>query len=341
MQHTQTRPANRINHIVLDIDETSSMWDHAESVPRVVDALIEDLIASSQRLEQETRITIYLFNSATGTRCLVCDMDVLRRPSIKSMFHPAARTPLIDSALQVISEVSEDTSERYGEHSILVFVITDGIENESAARPHQLASRIAGLPGNWTVAALVPNAMGVSHAKQAGFPAGNIEKWNTTSSRGFAEMGDRIRTATTDFMEARAATGVRGTRNLFQAAQVSPQAAAAVLDPLPASSYILADVPCDMPVSEFAAMVTGRPYRKGKVFYQLTRPVTVQSYKDVMVLARGTSKVYTGPAARQLLGLPEFDVKIAPATQPGTVIFIQSTSMNRKMIGGTTALILK
>lgn len=341
MQHTQTRPANRINHIVLDIDETSSMWDHAESVPRVVDALIEDLIASSQRLEQETRITIYLFNSATGTRCLICDMDVLRRPSIKSMFHPAARTPLIDSALQVISEVSEDTSERYGEHSFLVFVITDGIENESAARPHQLASRIAGLPGHWTVAALVPNALGISRAKQAGFPDGNIEKWNTTSSRGFAEMGDRIRTATTDFMEARAATGVRGTRNLFQVAQVTPQAAETALDPLMPGRYDLADVPYDMPVNEFAALVTGRPYRKGSVFYQLTKPVTVQNYKDVMVQVRSTGQVYTGPSARQLLGLPGFEAKIQPAAQPGTRIFIQSTSMNRRMIGGTTALILR
>ena len=340
MRQPQTEPANRINHFALVADESGSMYYHSRDLVKVVDNLVADLAAHSEQLEQETRITVYTFSSGKGVRCLIYDMDVLRKPSVAGRYHPGGQTPLIDATCQALDELGE-TPERYGEHSFVLFALTDGKENASRRRPSELTSRIAGLPDHWTVAAFVPDSVAVSYAKQCGFPAGNIEKWDTASSHGISEVGDRIRTGSTDFMQARAATGVRGTRNLFQVAQVTPQAAETALEPLPHGRYDLADVENDMPVAEWAAMVTGCPYRKGSVYYQLTRPVTIQNYKDVMVQVRSTGQVYTGPAARHLLGLPEFDAKVSPTTQPGTRIFIQSTSMNRKMIGGTTALILR
>lgn len=336
----QTEPANRINHFVLVVDQSSSMRRHQGAVVQVVDNFVADMAVRSEEMGQETRITVYTFDSDAGTRCLYYDMDALRRPSIAGRYRPVAMTPLIDAAHQAIDELAE-TPERYGEHSFVVFVITDGQENTS--RRHSamdLETRINGLPAHWTVAAFVPDSMGVAYAKRYGFPAGNIDKWDTTSEHGFREVGAKIRTVSSDFMEARA-RGVRGSKSIFTVAQVTPQAAAAALKPLDLDLYQLADVPYDMPVNEFAAMATGQPYRKGKVFYQLTKPVTVQSYKDVMVLSERDGRVYTGPAARQLLGLPGFDAKISPAAQPGTRIFIQSTSVNRKMIGGTKALILR
>jgi len=333
-------PANRINHFVLVVDQSSSMRRHQRAVVQVVDNFVADMAVRSEEMSQETRITVYTFDSSDGVRCLFYDMDALRRPSISGRYRPVAMTPLIDAAHQAIDELAE-TPERYGEHSFVVFVITDGQENTSRRFcALDLERRITGLPDHWTVAAFVPDSMGVTYAKKCGFPAGNIDKWDTTSEHGFREVGTKIRQVSQDFMEART-RGVRGSRSIFTVAQVTPQAAAAALDPLPHIRYDLADVPYDMPVNEFAALVTGRPYRKGSVFYQLTKPVTIQNYKDVMVQTSSDGAVYTGPAARQLLGLPEFDAKVSPTTQPGTRIFIQSTSVNRKMIGGTTALILK
>lgn len=52
-------------------------------------------------------------------------------------------------------------------------------------------------------------------------------------------------------------------------------------------------------------------------------------------------QVYTGRAARDILGLPDTHVRVKPDHKPGVTIFVQSTSYNRKLIGGTRLLILR
>src|SRR5579859_1442093 len=215
-----TEPANRINHFVLVADESLSMQERATALVKVVDGFVADLAARSKELDQETRITVYTFNSSSGVRCLIYDMDVLRTPTISGRFRPSGMTPLIDATCQAIDELGE-TPERYGEHSFVLFALTDGQENRSRKRPHDLASRIERLPGHWTVAAFVPDMMAVADAKRCGFPAGNIERWDTTSSHGMTEVGERIRTVSSDFMHART-QGVRGSRSLFRVNTVTP-----------------------------------------------------------------------------------------------------------------------
>jgi hypothetical protein len=332
-----TEPANRINHFVLVADETLSMRGHASALVKVVDGFVTDLAARSKELDQETRITVYVFNSSSGVRCLIYDMDVLRTPTITGRYHPAGMTPLIDATCQAIDELGE-TPERHGEHSFVLFALTDGQENASRKRPHDLAGRIAALPAHWTVAAFVPDMMAVAEAKRCGFPAGNIERWDTTSAHGMTEVGERIRTVSADFMHGRT-QGVRGSRSLFTVNQVTPQAAASALDALVPGSYVLADVPINCEIRDFVEQATGVPYAKGSAYYQLTKVETVQGYKGVAVLS-SDGRIYTGQNARQLLGLPDYELRVQPAFQPGTTIFVQSTSVNRKLIGGTKVLIL-
>lgn len=334
----KTEPANRINHFVLVADESLSMRDHASALVKVVDGFVADMAVRSKELDQETRLTVYVFNSYDGTRCLIYDMDVLRTPTIAGRFHPNGMTPLIDATCQAIDELGE-TPERYGEHSFVLFALTDGQENKSRKRPHDLAGRIGGLPGHWTVAAFVPDMMAVADAKRCGFPAGNIERWDTTSAHGITEVGERIRTVSRDFMQART-QGVRGSRSLFTVNQVTPQAAASALVPLGSDSYVLVDVPFNCEIRDFVEQATGRPYAKGCAYYQLTKTETVQGYKEVAVLSTD-GQMYSGQHARQLLGLPDYELRVQPAFQPGTTIFIQSTSVNRKLIGGTKVLVLR
>lgn len=331
-------PANRINHFVLVADETLSMRDHAAALVKVVDGFVADMAARSKEMEQETRVTVYTFNSHSGIRCPIYDMDVLRTPSIAGHYHPNGMTPLIDATCQAIDELGE-TPERYGEHSFVLFVLTDGQENKSRKRPRDLAAKISALPAHWTVAAFVPDMMGVAEAKRCGFPAGNIERWDTTSAHGITEVGERIRTVSRDFMQART-QGVRGSRSLFTVNQVTPQAAASMLDALGPDSYVLADVPINCEIRSFVEQETGRPYVKGSAYYQLTKTEVVQGYKEVAVVS-ADGQVYSGRNARQLLGLPGYELKVQPAFQKGTTIFIQSTSVNRKLMGGTKVLILR
>ena len=44
--------------------------------------------------------------------------------------------------------------------------------------------------------------------------------------------------------------------------------------------------------------------------------------------------------ARQLLGLPDYEVKVSPTSHPNYDLFIQSTSVNRKLLAGQRVMVL-
>jgi hypothetical protein len=50
--------------------------------------------------------------------------------------------------------------------------------------------------------------------------------------------------------------------------------------------------------------------------------------------------VYSGRDARQIVGLPDMNVRVSPSHNPDFDIFVQSTSLNRKLIAGTKYLYL-
>jgi hypothetical protein len=59
-----------------------------------------------------------------------------------------------------------------------------------------------------------------------------------------------------------------------------------------------------------------------------------------MVMDKKTKKVYGGEEARNLLGLPDMEVRVKPDFNPDFKIFVQSTSTNRKLVGNTQVLLM-
>src|SRR6185437_12931220 len=234
---TSRQSQNYINHIVMVLDMSYSMMPHRSNLIAVADGQISHLARRSKELDQETRITVYVFDDVN--ECVIYDKDVLRLPSIAKFYHPRGGTALRDATGQALIELAE-TPERYGDHAFLVYVLTDGEENRSRmVSAAQLKSSIAALPDHWTVAALVPNAMGKHAAKQCGFPSDNIAIWNPDDKGGVAEVGETIKQATENFMTNRA-KGVRGSKSLFSVgADVlnTQTVAAAGLTPLDVDSY--------------------------------------------------------------------------------------------------------
>lgn len=335
---------NIINHIVLVLDASLSMSHLSDQLVKVADNQIEHLAGRSKELDQETRITVYTFNTkghgynSRGTaniECLVYDKDVLRVPSISSLYKAAGNTPLIDASILALDDLAM-TPEKYGEHSFLVYVLTDGQENVSKARPSALSSKINALPDHWTIAAFVPNQSGVYEAKKFGFPVQNIAVWDT-SAKGVHEVGQRIRETTEDFMQGRA-TGIRGTRNLFTMEKPSINQVAAKMTPLNWGQFRLLNVDDKQRIDEFVERNLHRPYQRGEAYYQLTKAETVQPQKGVAIL--GKNGLYTGPDARKLLGLPDYNIKVAPNHNPEYEIFVQSTSNNRALVPNTKVLVL-
>lgn len=331
---------NYINHIALVLDASGSMGHLAGQVVTVADNQIEYLARRSKELDQETRVTVYSFEGR-NIRCLIYDKDVLRLPSIKGLYRIGGDTPLIDATLKSIEDL-EKTPELYGEHAFLIYVLTDGQENASRNRPDALGTKIGKLPDHWTLAAFVPNASGVHEAKKFGFSKDNVSVWDTTSAKGMESVGEVVRKTTDQFMQART-LGYRGYRNLFtlDVNALNTKAVAQVLNKLGPGQFRLLAVARDTAIASFVERETGRPYRLGEAYYQLTVPVKVQPQKQVALYQRKAHTVFTGREARTLVGLPDtHEVRIEPANHPDYEIFIQSTSANRKLLAGTKLLIL-
>lgn len=335
-------PVAYINHIVLVLDASASMSHLTDQVVKVADNQVVGYLAQrSKELDQETRITVYTFNSFEGTRCVFYDKDVLRMPSLSSRYKPDGRTPLIDATLKAIDDLQK-TPELYGDHAFLLYVLTDGQENDSRHRSYDLSTTINNLPGNWTLAVMVPDQSGVFEAKKFGFAPQNIAIWDSTSVKGIVEAGERIRQTSDMFMQARP-HGIRGTRNIFQLdiSNLTPEVVQSSLHKLDANQYSVLDVnKSGWPIRDFVETVSGRPYHTGKAFYQITKPETVQANKQVCVMDKADGKIYTSDSARNLLGLPDYEVRVRPSDHPKYDVFIQSTSVNRKLVAGTKLLML-
>lgn len=334
---------NYINHVVLALDASSSMYNHRNELIKVADGQIAYLAQRSRELDQETRVTVYTFSNKV--ECVVYDKDVLRLPSIREYYSPSGITALVDATRLSIDDLMM-TPQKYGDHAFLIFVLTDGIENASKFRDG-LDVKIQSLPDNWTVASLVPDQRGKYEAKKFGFPADNIAIWDANSAQGVQEVGETIRRATDDFMQARA-QGVRGTRSMFStgAEAVNDQTIQqAGLIPIPPHSYMLIPVTYDSPIREFVQH-NGLTFVLGNGYYQLSKRETIQPQKNIVVVERGTDrnsygKIYGGREARHLIGLPDdVSVQVTPNYNPDYHIFVQSTALNRKLIAGTHVLVM-
>ncbi|MEU7136611.1 vWA domain-containing protein [Streptomyces sp. NPDC046261] len=340
---------NYINHVALVLDASSSMSRLSNKVVEVADQQIAYLARRSQELDQETRVTVYVFSNKV--ECVIYDKDVLRMPSLKQMYRVGGMTALLAATLKSQRELAQ-TAQLYGDHSFLTFVLTDGQENAShrcpdapAKDPRELVQAVAKVietqEDNWTLAVLVPDQMGKREAMQCGFPKDNIAVWDATSTQGLEEAGQVIQQATEKFMVGRA-QGIRGSRAVFSTtaeAVNKDTIKAAGLTPANPSEYQL------IPVARAAAIrdwviECGYTYRTGCAFYQLSKSEKIQAKKQIAVLEKKTDRVYTGPQARALLGLPDMEVRVKPDHNDDFTIFVQSTSVNRKLVPNTRLLLM-
>lgn len=350
---------NYINHIALVLDGSSSMQPHAASLIKVSDELIAFLAKRSTQLDQETRVTVYVFKD--DTECLVYEKDVLRLPSISTLYKAQGNTALIKSVIDAIDDLALQP-EKYGEHAFLLYVLTDGEENVSHYHNKNgrvfdaatLASKLNRLPDHWTPAIMVPNSKGRLEAKRFGFPAGNIEIWDTTSQQGLEEA-IAVATASVDtFMTTRAATGQRGTKNLFAmntAAATASTVKTLGVKPLERGKFVLINPPAQ-DKTQIKDMVTenGLAFRLGMNYYELRKVEKIQGDKKIALVRKQDAaarkagaplEVFVGYEVRDFLGLPGHEVRVGPQASPDFDIFVQSNSNNRHMMNNMRLLVLE
>lgn len=339
-----------VNHIKFVLDKSSSMKQHEATVIKVAQQIVEALAAEAKHADankaaQETRVSIYAF--ADEVECLVWDTDALRLPSIADIYAAHGNTALMDGTMQAITDGLEIPT-KYGDHSFLIYVITDGEENASKRYSAEaLSHQLAILPENWTVGAMVPGIKGIAQAKKYGFSAGNIQVWDASSQQGAEEAGQMILNTVSAYTDNRA-KGIRGTRNLFNmnTANVSTATVKALnVAPMAKGSFKLIPVvsrggkDAKIVLKEFITDECGLPFRLGKNFYQLSKVEKIQGDKALALVHKKTNEVYVGYEVREFLGLPDHEVKVGPEKLPEYDIFVQSNSNNRHLVYGTKLLV--
>lgn len=318
-----------INHVSLVIDRSGSMT--GKPVVQVFDRELNYLKQRSIELDQETRISIYLFDSVV--ECLTFDMDVMRFKTLAGHWSVRGSTALIDGVLKSVED-NLKLPEMYGDHAFLQYVITDGQENQSRNTPQKLKETLGSLPDNWTTACLVPDKTGVDYAQRFGFNGGSISIWDTKSAGGFAEVGQQFSKTIDSYMAMRA-SGVRGTTGLFTL-DSSGLTKTALQEVKGVQVY---GVKREGYIREYVETEIGKTYSLGMAFYQPTSSVVIQDSKEIYVQDVKTGKVYTGNNIRQLLGLPASTAKVSPGNHKDWRIFVQSTSVNRKLLRNTNILV--
>ena len=331
----------RQNHVVYLFDESDSMRPHSSALTTLFDNEIKFLAQQSIAQNQETRVSVYLFSSRGTARCILYDQDVLRTQesfTLRGLYNPHGMTALCDGTVMSIEEL-DGVKHPHGQHSKWLIAFTDGFENASTtANKAKMPVLLGGLPDEWTVSIFVPDQISKRYARDYGFPSDNIAIWDTTSVRGVEEAGKAIRKASESYFTMRS-TGGKGSKSLFTMNPVSTDAIKRNLVPMSSSHYSVVQHPKSEKDTIWIRDIVNDnlpiTYKRGYGYYELVKNEHIKPHKAVVIEQGG--QFFAGNA-RDLLGLPDEEVKVGPDHNPSYKIFVQSDSHNRNIIPGQRVL---
>lgn len=325
-----------VNHLIFLIDSSSSMHNLVKTVKTVFDKTFSEFQKLSANDGQQINLSIYRFGS---------DIDrALYNKNIKYAnedlsFYANGMTKFRDCIAKAIDDHSHIKSTETEDHSFLMYAITDGYDNMSHITTSALGSKINKLSDDWTVAALVPDAQSMYECKKAGIPSGNIQVWDVTSTKGFEEVGERIAASYMSYSDSRS-VGTRSVNNLFQV-NTDQLTKKTISSELKQIDGFLFDAKEDVVIKDFVERSTGKSYVKGKAYYELAKSEMIQSNKDIVIISNVDGKRYGGQNARDLLGLPDYAVKVKVGQFGDWKVYVQSTSVNRKIKEGTSVFVIQ
>ena len=249
-------------------------------------------------------------------------------------------TPLLDAVGVAVDHLEAVPKNDYT--SRLILCITDGDENKSRRyNRFNFARMIRRLDDSYTVTFQVPNGNKAITCSW-GIPEDNVKEWEQTDE-GTSETFAQTQDAMSNYYRDRG-TGKMSTKTFFSKVQSHvPANAARLLEDLSASFREYKVVTEDI-IRPFVEAKTGKDYVPGIAFYQLMKPEKVQPNKEVLVqekkVGRSRPKVYGGPQARDLIGLPQGEyAKVDPGNHGNYDVFVQSRSVNRILPRGTKVLV--
>ena len=339
------------NYIGISRDHSGSMSGIARAAARDYNSKIASIREATLSQNQDTIVSVVEcgYGNTDRVRRDVINSNVTAlQPLAESGYQANGRgTPLWDSVGELIEMFESVPDASNKDVSFLVMAITDGQENASRKySAKMLAEKIRQLTytDRWTFIFRCPRGEGRRIASALGIPEGNIQEWDQTE-RGVELAARRDAEAFTQYFTSRSLGATSTTKFYANLDEKSfEQAKAAMVD---ISGEVMlwpvSSAENDAMIRDFVekklrmAGDKDAVMLKGAAFYQLTKTEpSVQDYKKIVIRDKKTNALYGGDAARQALGLPSYgDVRLAPGSHPSFDIFIQSTSVNRKLSAGT------
>lgn len=334
------------NYIAISRDHSGSMGSLTRAAARDYNENIQSIKAAASQFGQDTIVSVMkcgVGRNADNIRESV-NSSVSALKTLSSYEASGSATPLFDSVGELIEILESSPDAKDTQVSFLVMAITDGQDNASRKYPaHILSDKIRKLQATdrWTFVFRVPCGY-ASHLTRLGIPEGNIQEWEQTE-RGMQASTVQTRAAVDEYYKG-LSTGVRSTKKFFtNLKDVDSATIKASLRDISneVNLWIVKNAGEGATIREYCEkQLNGKAMLKGAAFYQLTKTEDeVQDYKQIAIRDKKTGSIYSGLAARDLLGLPRAGMcKVAPGDHGDYDIYIQSTSVNRKLPVGSTVL---
>jgi hypothetical protein len=336
------------NYIVIVRDHSGSMQSIAAAAARDYNDNIAALKEGTAREGQDTIVSTVKCGDGKAYRTNLVsreivnsNVSVLKEIKARDYDTDGGSTPLFDSVGEAISIAQSVPDASDPDVSFLIMVITDGQENSSKKWDGgSIGREIKRLQGtdHWTFTFRVPFG-GKRHLVSLGIPDGNILEWEQTD-KGFQEATVQTRSAISNYLGERS-RGLTSSKGFYTdlSGVKSATVKAQLVDISNEVKVWTTDVDDEL-IREFCERKSRKGFLKGAAFYQLVKTEKkVQDYKQIVIKDKKSGAFYSGQNARNLLGLPHVgEVKIIPGNHGMYDIFIQSTSVNRKLPAGTQVL---
>lgn len=328
------------NYIVFVRDHSGSMGVISQAAKNDFNTTIDGIKGAALEENQDTIVSVV--EAGGDVRIPVLNSSISRLQPL-SRYSTGGGTPLfraVEEAIKICESVPDFSDP---DVSFLVYVTTDGEETEQRHYGRTLGQRVKERQASdrWTFAFRVPRGS-ARDLIGLGLPEGNVMEWDQTE-RGMQAAGASAQAAFKNFYQARS-LGAKGTNTFFASmANVTTEEVKATLTDVSAQVTLwpVASNEHEMQIREFVEKrLSGSPLKKGAAFYQLVKTEDkVQGTKKICVRDKKSNAIYYGAAARQMLGMPQHsDVRLRPGDLGNYDVFIQSTSVNRKVQAGSQIL---
>jgi hypothetical protein len=324
------------NYIAFVNDHSGSMGHLARGAISDYNTQINAIKDASSREMLDTVVSVAEAGGDARVTVMVSNPHVLRPVT---SWQAKGGTPLYDAVGHMMAMLLTLPDAQKQDVSFLVIVTTDGEETGSPTYPHaRLGAMIkeAMKTGRWSFVFRVPTSIRSSTMNEIldlGIPEGNIQKWETTLT-GLAESTKK-NTAAVDAYFTQRSAGVRATSAFYaDASKVDITALEDISGKV--SLYVVPQEDNGIEIRPFI-LKHRMEHLKGSAFYQLTKTeARVQHDKLILVRDRASGKIFSGKQARSMIGLPNNrNARLHPGDHKNFDLFIQSNSVNRKLVGGT------